>query len=183
MANPNDDTKRAWLEAQSIYRHLALQLAENKCFFLQHKHFQEGETTRHMLAILANTQQAFSFITAISNYRGSLQLQAADIVRVLMNEVVIIVLLKPGKDALLPDSYRPISLLTTDVQLLARILATRLAKVVHKLVHRDPIGFIPTRSTDQNLRRLFLNLQILVNNLGKRAIFSLDAAKAFDSVE
>lgn len=35
----------------------------------------------------------------------------------------------------------------------------------------------------QNLRKLFLNLQIPVDNPGNRAIFSLDAAKAFDSTE
>lgn len=100
-----------------------------------------------------------------------------------MNEAIIVLLLKPGKEAHLPDSYRPISLLTTDVKLLARVLATRLAKVIHKVVHRDQSGFIPSRSTALNIRRLFLNLQIPVDNPGKRAILSLDAAKAFDSVE
>lgn len=60
-----------------------------------------------------------------------------------MNEAIIIVLLKPGKDATVPDSYRPISLLTTDVKLLAHVLATRLAQVIHKLVHRDQSGSSP----------------------------------------
>lgn len=100
-----------------------------------------------------------------------------------MNEAIIILLLKPGKDATMPDSYKPIFLLTADIKLLARVLATRLAQVIHKLVHRDQSGFIPTRSTAQNIRRLFLNLQLPVDNTGNRAIFSLDAAKAFNSVE
>lgn len=43
-----------------------------------------------------------------------------------MNEAVIISILKPGKDQTRPDAYRPISLLTTVVKLLAKILATRL---------------------------------------------------------
>lgn len=64
-----------------------------------------------------------------------------------MNEAIIVLLLKPGKDALLPDSYRLISLLTSDVKLLAKVLASRLAKVVHKIVHRDQSCFIPSRST------------------------------------
>lgn len=38
-------------------------------------------------------------------------------------------------------------------------------------------------STANNIRRLFLNLQTPVDNPGGRAILSLDAAKAFDSVE
>lgn len=98
-----------------------------------------------------------------------------------MNEAIIVLLLKPGKEAHSPNSYRPVSLLLTDRKLLARVLATRLAKVIHKVVHRDQSEFIPLRSTD--IRGLFLNLQIPVDNPGRRAILSLDAAKAFDTVE
>lgn len=61
-----------------------------------------------------------------------------------INEAVIVLLLKPGKDDHSPDSYRPISLLTTDVKLLARVLATRLAKVFHKIVNKNQSGFIPS---------------------------------------
>lgn len=100
-----------------------------------------------------------------------------------MSEALIIVLLKPGKDALSPDAYRPISLLTFDIKLLARVLANRLAKCIQTVIYRDQSGFIPTRSTSQNLRRLFLNLQLPTDNMSNRAIFSLDAVKAFDSVE
>lgn len=100
-----------------------------------------------------------------------------------MNEAIIIVLLKPGKNALSPDSYRPISLLTFDVKLLARVLASRLAKCIQTVIHRDQSCFIPSRSTAQNLRRLFLNLQLPTDNQGNRAILSLDSAKALDSVE
>lgn len=38
-----------------------------------------------------------------------------------MNEAIMVVLLKPGKYVTLPDSYRPISLLTTNVKLLILI--------------------------------------------------------------
>lgn len=81
-----------------------------------------------------------------------------------MNEVIIVVLSKPGKEALLPDSYRPILLLTFDVKLLARVLANRLTKCIQKVIHKDQSGFIPTRSTSQNLCRLFLNLQLPTDN-------------------
>lgn len=45
-----------------------------------------------------------------------------------MNEAVIVIP-KPEKDPVLPDSYRSISLINTDIKLLARVLATRLAGV------------------------------------------------------
>lgn len=43
VADPTDDTKSSWLAAQSMLMDLSLQLAENKRFFLQQNHFEEGE--------------------------------------------------------------------------------------------------------------------------------------------
>lgn len=42
---------------------------------------------------------------------------------------------------------------------------------------------MPGKGTDINLRRLFLNLSIPYDSPGTRVIASLDAEKAFDSVE
>ena len=49
-----------------------------------------------------------------------------------MQEAIIILLSKPGKDKLSRDSYRPISLLNMDVKLLAKILAKRLSQVIDR---------------------------------------------------
>lgn len=193
-----------------MLKDLPLQLAENKRFFLQQSHFEEGECTGHMLAMLAKSQQSSSLIGAITDpmgvschttksikdvfklffqdvYSSKVQPSQDDICSFLdkypipclsdsdsallsallteeelleaiahaqnsrapgtdglpaevykwyasqfipillkvynqafitgslpasMNEAIIVVLLKPGKDALSPDSYRPISLLT-----------------------------------------------------------------------
>lgn len=42
---------------------------------------------------------------------------------------------------------------------------------------------MPGKGTDINLRRLFLNMSVTHKNSGKQVIASLDAEKAFDSVE
>lgn len=42
---------------------------------------------------------------------------------------------------------------------------------------------MPGKGTDINIRRLYLNLSIPHDNQGSRVIASLDAEKAFDSVE
>lgn len=57
-----------------------------------------------------------------------------------MQEAIIVVLPKPGKDRLLLASYSPISLLNSEVNLLARVVATRLSKVIGGLVHLDQSG-------------------------------------------
>lgn len=75
-----------------------------------------------------------------------------------MQEAVIIVLPKPGKDPSKPDSYRPILLLPVDAKILAKALATTLTGVISDLVHADQMGFIPQKSTSLNIRRLFLNV-------------------------
>lgn len=100
-----------------------------------------------------------------------------------MAEAIIVLILKPDKDPTLPGSYRPISLLTSDVKLLAKVLANRLSTVITEVIHVDQSGFMPNRSTAVNIRRLFLNLQMGGAGHSGKAILSLDAAKAFDSIE
>lgn len=45
------------------------------------------------------------------------------------------------------------------------------------------MGFLPGKSTALNLRQLFMNIQAAHNEVGSRVIVSLDAAKAFNSME
>lgn len=87
-------------------------------------------------------------------------------------EATIIVICKEGKDPLQPSSYRPISLLCSDVKLLVRVLATRLSRMIEMLIYLDQSGFI---------YRVFVTLQVLIEERGSRVILSLNAAKAFNS--
>lgn len=60
-----------------------------------------------------------------------------------MSEAIIVVLPKSGKDPSLVDSYRPVSLLFTDVKILAKILANGLAPLMSTLIHKDQSWFHP----------------------------------------
>lgn len=100
-----------------------------------------------------------------------------------MSKVNIVLLLKPGKDPVDPGVYRPISLLQSNIKILAKALAIRVNGVIASIVHDDQAGFTPNKSTAVNLRRLFLNIQSQANNMGNRALLSLDATKAFDSID
>lgn len=95
-----------------------------------------------------------------------------------MNEAIIVVLLKPGKNPHKPESYHLISLLTSIVKLLIKVISNCLYKVIGNIIHPDQTGFIPTRSMALNVRRSFLNLQVPANNMDNRAILLLDTAKA-----
>lgn len=72
-----------------------------------------------------------------------------------LNEAIITVILKKRKDPEEVTSYRPISLLSCDQKMLAKILASRLSSLIGKLIHPDQTGFIPNRHSFFNLRRFF----------------------------
>ncbi|XP_041430893.1 uncharacterized protein LOC108700058 isoform X3 [Xenopus laevis] len=92
------------------------------------------------------------------------------------NEALIVVIPKEGKDPLNCGSYRPISLLNTDAKVFAKVLATRLKQVIEEIIEPDQTGFMPSRSTNLNIRRLFTNIHAKHINQGSRIIVSLDAA-------
>lgn len=50
---------------------------------------------------------------------------------------------KKGKEETDPASYRPIALLNCDHKVLTKVLATKLAKHMSKIIHPDQTGFIP----------------------------------------
>ncbi|XP_075700942.1 uncharacterized protein LOC142665212 [Rhinoderma darwinii] len=100
-----------------------------------------------------------------------------------LNDATIVVLLKSDKDPLDCGSYRPISLLNSDYKVLTKILATRLNSVIHTIIHPDQTGFMPGKSTSDNIRRIQVVTQVGIALNKDWAVASLNAAKAFDSIE
>lgn len=100
-----------------------------------------------------------------------------------MNEAIITLIPKKGRDPEKVGSYRPISLLNTDQKILTKILARRLSIHMGKMVHPDQTGFIPKRNLFYNLRRLFNIIHSFKDPKEDLVVLSLDAEKAFDQVE
>lgn len=98
-------------------------------------------------------------------------------------EATIVIILKPDKNPEDCGSYRPISLLNIDYKLLTKMLACRLARIIHSLIHPDQTGFMPSKSTTENIRRAQVITQLGYKGRENWALASLDATKAFDSVE
>lgn len=97
-------------------------------------------------------------------------------------DATIVVIHKEGKDSTKCQSYRPISLLNTDIRILTTILARRVNKVITDIIHPDQTGFITGRYYGDNVRRL-LNIMTHPGVTEKESmILSLDAQKAFDRV-
>lgn len=97
----------------------------------------------------------------------------------------ITVLPKEGKDHTLPGNYRPISLLNTDIKILAKILANRLKPILLTVIHPDQTGFIMGREARDNSNRA-LQLIHWVESQGTTSpclLLSTDAEKVFDRVD
>ena len=95
---------------------------------------------------------------------------------------VITLLEKEGKDAMYIKNYRPITLLNVDYKILSKVLASRIKKVLGKIVHYDQVGYIKDRNIGEAVRLvddMFFDSMSANNGYAVAADFE----KAFDSVD
>uniref|UniRef100_A0A671TVT9 Reverse transcriptase domain-containing protein n=1 Tax=Sparus aurata TaxID=8175 RepID=A0A671TVT9_SPAAU len=98
-------------------------------------------------------------------------------------EAIISAIPKENKDKLECGSYRPISVLNIDYRLFTSIMARRLERFLPNLIHNDQTGFIRERQTQDNIRRMLQIINHIQKNKTAAMVISIDAEKAFDSVD
>ena len=81
------------------------------------------------------------------------------------------------------SSWRPVSLLNSDIKLLAKALASRLDPCLPNIISGDKTGFIRGRQLSSNIRRLLNIVMSKSNSQEAEMVISMDAEKAFDRVE
>lgn len=96
----------------------------------------------------------------------------------------IILIHKPGKDKSNPDSYRPISLLSSISKLFEKIIHIRILNYLNAidLIPKFQFGFRPNHSTVQQLFRLTENINTAFEKCCHTGDVFLDISKAFDKV-
>ncbi len=95
----------------------------------------------------------------------------------------VITLLPKKGDLQNIKNWRPVSLLCSEYKILSKTLATRLSKIIGKVIHYDQTYCVPNRSIFDNITliRDVLEVSKLFGiNIG---LISLDQEKAFDRVE
>ena len=97
-----------------------------------------------------------------------------------LNQVSILLIPKEDKNLDECSSWRPISLLNSDVKLLAKVLACCLDPCLPDIILLDQTGFVRGCQQSSNIRGL-LNI-VLSPNMSQAAemVVSLNVEKAFD---
>ena len=80
------------------------------------------------------------------------------------------------------DDYRPITLLNTELKILARVLANRLQRVISDLIGPEQTFAVKGRSIQDNLHLIREVLEGIEDDT-EAALISLDQSKAFDRVD
>jgi len=90
---------------------------------------------------------------------------------------------KEGKDLSQIGNWRPITLTNCDLKVFTKTYANRVSLVLDKIIHPAQTAYIPGRVVHDNLR-MFDFYKTYCNNYNVDAVLiSLDAKKAFDSVD
>ena len=97
-------------------------------------------------------------------------------------EAVVIPIHKPGTDATLPGSYRPISLTSVLCKIMERLITNRLVWFLEKynLLNKNQSGYRKNRSTIDQLIRLHDSINKSINTNGYTLGIFIDFSKAYD---
>ena len=100
----------------------------------------------------------------------------------LVNQAYIILLRKKDDAARLGD-FRPISLIHSFAKLFTKVLARRLAPHMNTLVRANQSAFISGRLIHENFKAVQLTAKLLQWKKIPSALYKIDIAKAFDSLD
>jgi len=95
----------------------------------------------------------------------------------------ITLLPKEGKDLSNIANWRPITLTNCDLKIYTKLLSNRVSKVLDKIIHASQTAYIPGRNVHDNLRMFEFYRKYCEDNNIDAVLMSMDAKKAFDSVD
>ena len=98
-------------------------------------------------------------------------------------QAIITLIEKKDKDKRYIKNWRPISLINVDAKILSKILATRMKRVLSKIINCNQTAYVKGRYIGESIRLLIDVLDYTDRNDIDGILFSADFEKAFDSIE
>ena len=96
---------------------------------------------------------------------------------------MITLLPKEGKDTKGIKNWRPITLSNCDSKIITKAISLKTSKVLESIIDPSQTAYVPGRSVADNLRSNFFYKNYCCKNKIESVLISLDAKKAFDSVD
>lgn len=94
----------------------------------------------------------------------------------------VIAILKPGKPANSPKSYRPIALLSVTHKLLERLIYNRISRRIFEIIPIEQAGFRPKRSCADQVLSLTTSIEAGFQRKLKTSAAFIDLSAAYDTV-
>ena len=104
----------------------------------------DGLTTEFYIAFFHVIQNIFISSANYSHEVGELSSS--------QKQAVIALIEKKDKDKRFIKNWRPISLLNVDTKIISKVLATRLKKMISRIVEPDQTAYIPGRYIGESIR-------------------------------
>jgi hypothetical protein len=98
-------------------------------------------------------------------------------------ESIIVLLPKEDKDLGNISNWRPITLSNCDAKIITKALANRMSRVLGEIIDENQTAYVKGRSVTDNLRSMKFMKEHCIQNEIDGILISLDAKKAFDSVD
>lgn len=100
----------------------------------------------------------------------------------LLKRAKVVAILKPGKPVGVPDSYRPIALLSVVYKLLERVIYNRISGTINAAISQEQAGFRPHRNCTDQVLALTTHIENGFQSKKKSAAVFVDLTAAYDTV-
>ena len=100
-----------------------------------------------------------------------------------LQQAVITLIEKKGKDRSSLENWRPISLLNVDTKIMTKVLAARIKEVLPSIIHHNQTGYIKNHFIGETIKSIFDIMDFTLNENTSGLMIFIDFHKAFDSLE